>query len=192
MSEASLLEQDSGAIPTAEAEEWPFEIVDGQRLELPPMSAYAAVIAFRLANRLEDAGRTMDIGQAATEVLFNLGLPRDRNRRPDAAFIRFDRWAKGRAIPDRANAWQVVPNLAIEVVSPHDYADELLEKIEEYFQAGVQLVWVVYPVQQLMFVYESLSKIRILRKPDVVDGGIVLPGLSFSLSEIFREEKGTA
>jgi Uma2 family endonuclease len=187
VNDASLLEQERPAAGLAE-DEWPFEIVDGQRLELPPMSAYASVIAFRLASRLEESGRVKDIGQAVTEVLFQLPLQRERARRPDAAFVSFERWAKGRPIPGKDNAWRVVPNLGIEVVSPHDYAEELLEKIEEYFLAGVQLVWVVFPRQQFVHVYESVTQIRVVNKAGVLDGGAVLPDFRLPLAEIFREE----
>jgi Uma2 family endonuclease len=129
-----------------------------------------------------------DVGQAVTEVLFHLPLPKERDRRPDAAFVNFQRWAKGRPMPGKENAWHVVPNLAVEVVSPHDFAEELLEKIEEYFRAGVQLVWVVYPRQQLVHVYESINQIRVVTRTGELDGGVVLPDFRLPLPEIFREE----
>ena len=81
-----------------------------------------------------------------------------------------------------------MPNVAIEVVSPHDYAEDLWEKIAEYFNAGVQLVWVVFPRQQFVYAYESFGQIRILTKSDTLQGGVVLPGFSLPLTEIFREE----
>ena len=152
------------------------------------MSAYASVIAFRLASRLEESGRAKDVGQAVTEVLFQLPSPRERARRPDAAFVSFERWAKGRPIPGKDNAWRVVPNLAVEVVSPHDFAEELLEKIEEYFHAGVEVVWVVYPRQQFVHVYESITQIRVVPRAGELEGGAVLPDFRLPLADIFREE----
>ena len=37
---------------------------------------------------------------------------------------------------------KIPPDLAVEVVSPNDSADELEEKLDDYQQAGVPLVWV--------------------------------------------------
>ena len=82
--------------------------------------------------------------------------------------------AADQPIPVGDNAWDVVPDLAIEVVSPNDFAEELLEKIDEYFRAGVQLAWVVFPRQRLIYVYESLTQIRVLTAADVLDGGTVV------------------
>ena len=47
-----------------------------------------------------------------------------------------------------------VPDLAVEVVSRHDVALELIEKIHEYFAAGVRLAWVVFPTVEQVYVYE--------------------------------------
>ena len=45
-----------------------------------------------------------------------------------------------------AEGWvRIPPDLAVEVVSPNDSAEELEEKLEDYHKAGVPLVWVIYP-----------------------------------------------
>lgn len=178
--------------PPAPPDEPLFEIIDGQRVELPPMSAYAARIAFRLMSRLDEFARHHNLGEAVTEVLFHLALPVNRNRRPDGAFVSYDRWAKGRTMPERDNAWDVVPNLAVEVVSPTDPAEDLLEKTEEYFRSLVELVWIVYPVQRVIHVYESFTRIRVLTRNDELDGGTVLPGFRLPLTALFEEEPSTA
>jgi Uma2 family endonuclease len=164
-----------------------YEIIDGKRVELPPMSAYASRIASRLVNKVNDFAGAANLGEAVTEVLFHLQLPVDRNRRPDGALVSFQRWPKGRPMPDD-NAWDVVPNLAIEVISPSDGAEDLLEKIEEYFRSNVQLVWVVYPRRHIIHVYESLTNIRVLSRTDELDGASVLPAFRLPLKDLFQEE----
>jgi Uma2 family endonuclease len=161
-----------------------YEIIDGQRVEIPHMSTLAARIANRLMFLLELAGQQGDLGQAVTEVLFHLALPVDRNRRPDVAFITFERWPKDRPSGDE-NAWDVVPDLVVEVISPNDYAEELLGKIDEYFQSGVRVVWIVYPKQALVYVYESLTRVRGLTRADVLEGGVVLPSFRLPLDQLF-------
>jgi Uma2 family endonuclease len=164
-------------------EETFYEEVDGQRVEMPPMSAFATLIAFELARRLSNFGEAQNLGRGIHETLLHLPLPKARNRRPDAAFVSFDRWPQQRPIPP-GNAWDVVPELAVEVVSPTDGVEELMDKITEYFQAGVQLVWVVFPDNRLIHVYESLTKIRVLTMTDELDGGTVLPGFRLAVSAL--------
>src|SRR5207249_957331 len=108
-----------------------------------------------------------------------------RNRRPDVAFVTYERWPMNRPIPLTDNAWDVVPDLAVEVSSRHDLAEELVQKLTEYFQAGVRLVWVIYPKQRLVYVYESPTQVRGLTQSDELDGGTVLPGFRLPLANLF-------
>src|ERR1700730_5091029 len=84
-----------------------YEIVDGQRLEVPHMGALASIMASRLVTELQNFGTIHDLGQATMETLFRLPLPKERNRRPDVAFVSFQRWPKGRREGLDENAWNV-------------------------------------------------------------------------------------
>jgi Uma2 family endonuclease len=75
-------------------------------------------------------------------MLFHLPLPIGRNRRPDVAFVPYTRWRKNRPIPS-VNAWDVLPDVCVEEVSPNDLIDELMDKLVEYFRSGVRQVGVV-------------------------------------------------
>lgn len=163
-----------------------YEIVDGQYVELPPMSADSTGIASDLLVHLSVYGRANGVGRAYAEMLFNLSAPPNRNRKPDVMFVPFSRWPNGRALPVD-NAWDVLPDLCVEVVSPTDMADKLMDKVREYFQAGVRLVWVVYPRHELVQVYESLTAVRGLGRADTLDGGAVLPGFRLPLAELFPD-----
>ena len=169
-----------------------FEIIDGQVVEMPPMGAISSIIAFRIASMIQNYALPRQLGQAVVEVLFHLALPVDRNRRPDAAFVSFARWPKGKAIPVHVNAWDVVPELGGEVVSPYDTIEELLEKLQEYFQAGMSVVWVVHPSQKIVYAYESLTKITILGWNDALTCEPLLPGFQLPLREVFLENETPA
>src|SRR5947209_20212628 len=86
-----------------------YEVIDGKRVELPPRSAFAARIAVWIVFEINTFARANKLGEAVTEILFRLPLPRSRNRRPDGAFISYARWPKGRPQPARENAWDVAP-----------------------------------------------------------------------------------
>src|SRR5438445_9442273 len=102
--------------PTEEAL---YEVVNGERMELPPMSAYASWITGRLDQRLGPFAETHALGTVVPEALFILDAERDLRRRPDLAFVSSQRWPLGREIPESGD-WAVVPDLAVEVVSPND------------------------------------------------------------------------
>jgi Uma2 family endonuclease len=164
-----------------------YEIIDGQWKELPPMSAYAVWIANVLCGELYLFASTHPLGRPYTEMLFQLPLNGSRNRRPDVAFVTFQRWPKDRPIPLTDNAWDVVPDLAVEVISPTDLAEEVMQKVVEYFRANVRLVWVIYPQQRLVLVFESLTQVRVLTQADELDGDPVLPGFRLPLVNLFPE-----
>jgi Uma2 family endonuclease len=166
-----------------------YEEVDGQQIERRPMSYYAGMIATKLAGRLivHLDQQSPAPGAIAVEVIFRLPLPEgaSRNRRPDFAFVSFDRWPIDRPMSSRDNAWDVVPDLTVEVTSPTDFAREQLQKVAEYFQAGVRLVWVVYPDMRCIHVYEAWNRIRVVTETETLDGGVVLPGFQYPLDRLF-------
>jgi Uma2 family endonuclease len=164
-----------------------YEVVNGNRVELPPMSVYAVLIATELSRLMGNHGAANNLGRAVTEGLFRLPLARDRNRnrQPDVAFVSFTRWPRERPLPRTEKAWDVVPDLAAEVVSPTDRVEELFDKIADYFEAGVSLVWVLLPNLRMVHVYESLTRVRGLAPSDELDGGVVLPGFRTPVAALF-------
>lgn len=168
-----------------------YEVIDGQRVRTPPMAALSVWLATELVRNLGNF-TVASIGRAVTEMLFHLPVPVDRDRRPDFALVSYQKWAKHRPVPYAGGAWDVVPNLAGEVVSPSDNADEILDKVAEYFRAGVELVWVVYPAQQQIHIYLSLTKITVLTKADTLEAGTVAPGFRLPLAELFTESEPAA
>lgn len=167
-----------------------YEVVNGELVEVPPMSALSNKIASRLLGLMWPYADRNRLGEVVSEVLFRLPLAEDqqRNRRPDVAFVSYQRWPRGTPQSYQENAWDVVPDLAVEVVSPNDFADDLMEKAREYFAAGVRVVWIVYPRQRLVQAYESLTAVRVLGAGETLDGGAVLPGLSLPLGDVFGPE----
>ncbi len=168
-----------------------FEVVDGVRVQLPPMTAYACAIANDLTTAINIYGVAHNIGKAYTETLFHLPLPIDRNRRPDVGFVPFTRWPKDRRAP-ATNAWDVLFDLGVEIISPNDYVEEVRAKLLEYFRAGVRLVWVILPTLELVDVYESPTRITVLTRDDCLDGGQVIPGFRLPLKELFLGEPDEA
>jgi Uma2 family endonuclease len=154
----------------------PYEVIDGEIVEKPPMGAREGLFATKLILWLSRFGGIERFGQLASEVLFKLHPAGKRSRRPDVAFISFERWPGDRLVPP-GDDWDVVPDLAIEVISPTNSAIDVVKKLNDYFRAGVRLVWVVYPVQRLFYSYRSPTEVRILGPDDELEGDPVLPGV---------------
>jgi Uma2 family endonuclease len=160
-----------------------YEVVDGRIVE-KAMGAYECWLASVIFGALEPFNAASPIGRVVQEMIFDLRPDVERERRPDVAFVSFARWARNQGIP-RARSWAVVPELAVEIVSLTNTADEVAGKLEEYFKAGMILVWVVYPGQLKVYVYTSTTNVRVLARGDELDGGDVLPGFRLPLQDLF-------
>ena len=163
-----------------------YEVVDNQIVELAPTGVYEVWIATSLAARLETFSRQHRLGRAVQEMLFDLTSATGRKRRPDVAFVSYDRWPLHRRIP-RTEAWEVVPTLAVEVASRTDSSDHLVDKVAEYFYAGVEHVWVIFPSQEQVYLYDSPTSVRILTRTDDLSGDPILPHFRLPLVELFED-----
>jgi Uma2 family endonuclease len=112
-------------------------------------------------------------------------LVTDLVRIPDVAFFSWDR-LPNRQMP-KGPVPLVVPNLAIEVLSKGNTPKEMAIKREEYFNAGVELVWEVDPRKRSVVVFSSLKDSTTLTIDDALDGGAVLPGFALPLKDLFAE-----
>ncbi len=106
-------------------------------------------------------------------------------RLPDLAFVSWDR-LPGRRLPDEPVP-NVVPDLAVEVLSASNTLGEMTRKRSEYFKAGVRLVWEIDPRARTVRVYTSETAFTDLTAADTLDGGAVLPGFTLPLVDLFAE-----
>lgn len=174
----------------APADESLYEVVNGQRVELPPMGSRESVLASTLVIRLGAHAVAQRLGRVVGEVLFQLDTEGDLRRRPDLAFVSYERWPRDRPIPGGEEAWDVVPDLAVEVVSPTNTASSIIAKVRDYFAAGVRRVWVIYPDEPLIYVYESPRRPRVVGPEESLDGDDVLPGFRVGVAELFEDVAG--
>ena len=104
-------------------------------------------------------------------------------RIPDVAFISWDRLPNRRVptepIPDLA------PDLAVEVLSVGNTPGEMARKRQDYFAAGVHLVWQVDPSTRTVEVFTAPDQSTVLHETHILDGGTVLPGFTLPLQELF-------
>ena len=86
---------------------------------------------------------------------------------------------------DRQGWLEVAPDLAVEVVSPNDSSSDVTDKVGAYLNAGVRLVWVVYPRKRQVHVHQPGGDVRIVFGDGALDGEQVLPGFRLPLAELW-------
>jgi Uma2 family endonuclease len=157
-----------------------YELVDGRIVVSPTGFQHAEVVA-RIVYILATFLDAHPIGKVCAD---NLGIifPNGNLRSPDVTFVRLDKAPTGKAAEGFAT---FIPDLAVEVLSPHDSAKELGEKIGEFLNNGVPLVWLVDPASQTVTVYRSLTNIEKLNPNDVIKAEDVLPGFSSPVARFF-------
>jgi Uma2 family endonuclease len=159
------------------------ELIDGILVE-KDVSYKASRIAAKLIGRLQPFVEDRDLGIVAGEQGF-LRLTTGRVRGPDVSFIAWDRLPDGREPNEPVPG--LAPTLAIEVISPGNTKREMAEKLVDYFRSGVDLVWYVYPDRKQVEVFTGPESKTVLGETEVLDGGVVLPGISISLLGLFAD-----
>ncbi len=164
------------------------ELVDGVLVE-KPMGFYESRLAIALSYFLEDFLTLHNLGiVAGADGMIRLA-PR-LVRIPDVSFISWKRLPK-RKIP-REPVPHLVPDLAVEVLSESNTEAEMKRKIREYFDAGVQLVWLIDPETRTAEVYTAPDQSTLLREKQFLDGGTVLPGFRLLIRKLFvRANQGS-
>lgn len=161
-----------------------YEVEDGQVVELPEMGAFSIMVANNLFEAVRAFLRGRGLGRAAVEMIFIADAVRDIRRRPDVAFVSYDRWPADRPLPEEGD-WEVIPDLAVEVLSPNDSSGDVSRKIREYFGYGVRQVWVVNPLDRTVSIYTGPTKVRTISSDQSLDGGDVLPGFRIPIAPLF-------
>jgi Uma2 family endonuclease len=161
-----------------------YDLIRGELIEMSPAGARHGRLTARLARILDDFVDRNSLGATfGAETGFILTEKPDTVLGPDAAFVR----AASMPPEDEQDGYlRLAPDLAVEVISPSDRAGQVSDKVAEYLDAGVRLLWVIEPRRRTVTVYTPDRHARILREGDELDGGDVLPGLTVAVAELFR------
>lgn len=158
-----------------------YELIDGELVERA-MGYESDRVGGRLLIRLGGFALDNNLGEASQAGTgLNIFGRADMVPRPDGLYI-----SRGRLRPVMDRGYlETVPDIVWEVVSPNENAVRLRQKLAMYLEAGVRLVWVVWPDASEVDVYRPDGTRTVLRASDELTGEDVLPGFSMPVGELF-------
>jgi Uma2 family endonuclease len=172
-------------------DEGPFEIVEGEIVPVTPQITRSARIAGRLFWELTTYLKSKNLGEAFIETPFVTAIETNwvaGSRVPDVMFVRAERMtALAAADPEwESKLLTIVPDLAVEIVSPTDRLSDVSKKIAGYLQDGVGLVWLVEPDTQTVTIYTPGSKqLTHLDSEDTLTAAALIPGFEMPVAKLF-------
>jgi Uma2 family endonuclease len=114
-------------------------------------------------------------------------LPNGATRSPDAAWVRRSRLA-GLTREQKQKFLPLCPDFVIELRSPTDNLQAVLDKMQEYLDNGAQLGWLLDPVTRRVHVYVPQRSPEILEAPSTVSADPLLPGFVLDLQKIWEPD----
>lgn len=162
----------------------PCELVNGKIIQVSPASVVHGVVEARVGARLstyaDEGGRGVVLaGEAGLLIRRNP----DTVRGADLVFISQERYARCQP----GFYVDIAPEFVVEVLSPGDRRGDVQEKLSDYFEMGVDLVWVIDPKARYVLAYRSLFEVERIEIGDLLMDEEILPGLSVPVADLFRQ-----
>ncbi len=158
------------------------ELVRGELRELAPANFEHGLVAGKLQVLVGQFVLSQRLGYVVTaETGFVVSRKPATVRAPDMAYVSREHVGEG----NFKRFADFIPDLVAEVVSPSDTFSEVVEKVEDWLNAGVRIVWVIDPATKTVRLYRQGQPTQVLREQDTLSGEDVLPGFECKVSEIF-------
>ena len=157
------------------------ELVRGVLVVREPPGTHHGRCANRLAYRLTQFAERDDLGDVfAQDTGFKIARDPDTVRAPDVAFV-----ARARLSQVSGTGYaELAPDWVAEILSPGDRPGEVLEKVGQWLDAGVRLVWVLDPIRRAARVYRMDGSDGAVGPEEVLNGEDVFPGFLVALGDI--------
>ncbi len=157
------------------------ELVRGVLIVREPPGTRHGRCANQLAFHLTQFVKRHALGDVfAQDTGFKIAHDPDTVRAPDVAFVAASRVS---GIPDAGYA-DLAPDWVAEIVSPGDRPGEVLEKVGQWLDAGVRMVWVIDSARAAARIYRADGTVAMIGPDGELNGEDVLPGFRVPLGEI--------
>lgn len=112
-------------------------------------------------------------------------MPNGAIRSPDAAWIEQSRWDA--LSPEQKQKFApICPDFAVELRLPIDEIKTLQDKMQEYFDNGLRLGWLIDPTTRIVEIYRPGQSVDIIQSPASLSGEDTLPGFVLDLEFIWK------
>lgn len=160
-----------------------YELIQGALKKMSPAGSEHGVIAATMTMLLAQYVKAHKLGVVlAAETGYKIARDPDTVIAPDTSFIRQEQVDR---IGRTEKFWPGAPDLAVEVVSPHDTAREVREKVAAWLAAGTQIVWVVDAKKRTISIHRKQADVAVLTEKDMLDGADVVHGFKCKVAEVF-------
>lgn len=157
-------------------------LIDGELHRMPGAGGTHGLITTNCAGTLNYFVKPRGLGGIFTDTGFRLFDARDTTLFPDVAFVRTERMPP----EDQLDRFlRLVPDLAIEIVSPTDYPKLLGEKLALYAEAVTPEVWVIRPRLRTIAVIQFGRTAVTLNPDDTLRSADLLPGFAVRVADLF-------
>lgn len=158
-----------------------YELNEGELVTVTRPTARHTLVALRVQQSLAGYAQDRKLGEVLPEAAFLISREPPSVRAPDVSFV-----SRARIAETNLDAWfEGAPELAVEVVSPSESAEDLETKVVQYLAADARAVWVIYPKTRTVHVHESGGAVRVLAAGDVLESPELFPGWAVNVSELF-------
>jgi len=161
-----------------------YELDNGRLIVMPPPGDIHGAVETILAAELRQQGDKRGLGKTRSGGLgVILWKNPDRVVGPDVVFVAKE------SLPIRTSKegyLETIPELVVEVRSKNDTGPEISRKVQDYFRAGVRVVWVSDPSKRTVTIYRPEEKAKVLRENDVLTIPDIIPGFELPVREVFQ------
>ncbi len=165
-----------------------YYLINGELFEMSPVNRQHANIASLLIYYLQGYVLENDLGEVHTEAGYHPTEDRYTLLAPDVSFISHARVSQ--QPQDKFIA--LMPDLAVEVVSPSNSIRQIRRKAAIYLNNGASLVWIVLPEEKGVDVCRSVAGSRLdiefVGQAGKLSGEGVLPGFELEMTRLFPLE----
>ena len=118
-----------------------FELIDGELFEMSPTGEIHGQLVIRLGRYLDIFNERHRLGRVTADTGYYQEADRANLLAPDIAFRRIHSQME----PPSEKVVPVMPDLAVEIVSPSNTMPQIRRKAAIYLNHGTKLVWIVIP-----------------------------------------------
>jgi Uma2 family endonuclease len=167
--------------------DWRIEYTaQGELIVMPPTGGETSNRNAELTHQVQ-AWTRRDQAGVAFDSSGGFKLPNGATRSPDAAWVRRSRLA-GLTREQKQKFLPLCPDFVIELRSPTDNLQAVLDKMQEYLDNGAQLGWLLDPLTRRVHVYLPQRPPEILDAPNTLSADPLLPGFVLDLRKIWEPD----